>query len=382
MMNQRKATVFRILVVLALVSSFLTSCSNSDTHSTEATRESVSILFVGNSHVRSGNVPGQLQALANLHGIEMTYVDVSINGSGLDGTLRDNAISAMQSNSFDYVVMQQPAGFRGGVTPDIDGFFRNISDFTEIVREHGATPVLYSTMWMSVDGRPNEELHSIFSEMFKQAAYENDAILVNVGDAWVYVYRAIPSISLYARDGIHANNAGAFFAANVFMATLFDLNTENTLAGNIIDDIPMLNIITLAGLAITLLVIIYRLTKKQPLRKVQLLVVAILLALPQAMSFFPHVFLFAEGSNRLLLLYAVVLTLLGMAICSAYQVMRTRLIEKQSWGAARKYLLCILVCGIIYGLTFIPLLELRLPLYRGSDALALAQAAWNFVYLP
>jgi len=331
-MNQNKRVILAFLVVLILASSFLIGCSNQNTHSAE---ENISILFVGNSHVRTGNVPSQLQALANLHGIEMTYVDVSINGSGLDGVLKDNAIREMQNRNFDYVVMQHPAGLRDGVTPNVDDFFSNIRNFTDIVREHGATPVLYSTMWMGIDEQPNEELHSIFSEMFKQAAYENDIVLVNVGDAWVYVYRTILEISLYARDGIHANNAGAFFAANVFMATLFDLNVENTPTGNITDNVPMLNIITIIGLVSTLLVIIYRFVKKQPLRIIQMLVVVILLVLPQIMSFFPHVFLFTESSNRILILHAIVATILGVTVCSIYRILRIKFVEKQSWNTAK-----------------------------------------------
>ena len=229
---------------------------------------------------------------------------------------------------------------------------------------------------------PNEEFHSISSEMFKQAANENDAILVDVGDAWVYTFRTIPDISLYARDGIHANNAGAFLAANVFMATLFDLDIENISASNIIDNVPMLNIITFLGLVVIALTTICCLVKKQPLRIMKLLVAVILLVLLQVMSFFPHVFLFAEWSNRLLLLYAIGFSLLGVTICSVYHIIRIKFTEKQSWNTAKKYIFYIVVCSIIYGLTFIPLLELRLPLYRGSNALALAQAAWNFVHLP
>ena len=378
-MSQNKRVMLVFLAVFILASSIFVGCSNQNTHNTE---ESISILFVGNSHVRTGNVPGQLQALANLHGIEIAYVDVSINGSGLDGALRDNAIKEMQNRHFDYVVMQQPAGRGGRITTDVDGFFSNIRIFTEIVREHGATPVLYSPMWMGIDGRPNEEFHSISSEMFKQAAYENDAILVDVGGAWVYAFRTIPEISLYARDGMHANNVGAFLAANVFMATLFDLDIENTLTGNIIDNVPMLNVITIIGLVAIALAIIYRLVKKQPLRITEVLAVVILLVLLQVISFFPHVFLFTEGSNRLLLLHTIVFTLLGVTAYSIYRIVRIKFVEKQFGNTAKKYLACILVCGIIYGLTFITSLELRLPLYRGSDAFAIAQAVLDFVNLP
>jgi len=373
-MNINRKTALVILIALLLISGIFVGCAS---QAAPGTTDPISILFVGNSHVRTGNIPGQLQALASLHGIEMTYVDVSINGSGLDGALRDNAIREMQNRNFDYVVMQQPAGRGGRITTDIDGFFSNIRNFTEIVRENGATPVLYSSMWMGVDGRPNEEFHSISSEMFKQAAYENDAILVNVGDAWVYAYRTIPGISLYARDGIHANHAGAFFAANVFMATLFDLDIANIPTGNVIDNLPMLNTLTLIGLAGIALIIIHRLIKKQPLRLKMPLLLLFALVLLQTMNFFPHVFLFTEGGNRLLLLYITGLGLLVVTLYSVYRLIRIQWIEKQPWES--KYLFYILACAMIYGLTFIPVLELREPLYRGNNALILAEAAWNFL---
>jgi len=181
-MNLNKRVMLAFLVVFILASSIFVGCSNQNTHNTT---ESISILFVGNSHVRTGNVPGQLQALANLHGIKITYVDVSINGPGfIYGEQRgDNAIREMQNRNFDYVVIGPAAGRGRNVTTDIDGFFANIRYFTEIIREHGAIPVLYNTKWMGIDGQPDEELQGVFSEMFKQAAYENDIILVNVGDA-------------------------------------------------------------------------------------------------------------------------------------------------------------------------------------------------------
>ncbi|MCL2574645.1 MAG: hypothetical protein FWE34_08875 [Defluviitaleaceae bacterium] len=367
-----------ILVMMMLALGIIAGCSSRNAYDAE---DVVSILFVGNSHVRTGNIPRQLQELAGLHGIEISYVDVSINGSGLDGALRDNAIREMQNRNFDYVVMQQPAGRGGRITADVDSFFGNIRNFAVTVRENGAIPVLYSPMWMGVDGRPNEEFHNVSSGMFKQAAYENDAILVDVGGAWVYVFRAIPNISLYARDGMHANHAGAFLAASVFMATLFDLDTQNIPEGNIIDNLPMLNIITIAGFVATLSLAGYRFAKKQDLHVKKSVVAMILFALLQVMSFFPHVFIFTESGNRILLLYSVVFVLLMATLYSIYRFIRIVFVEKRSWGVARRYLLCVLICGIVYGLTFIPAFELRSFLYRGDNAFDLAQVAWNFLLI-
>jgi len=373
-MNKSKKIIIRVWAMLMLSFVFV-GCTNQNISNAG---ESISILFVGNSHVRTGNVPGQLQELANLHGIELAYVDVSINGFGLDGALRDNAIREMQNGNFDYVVMQQPAGRGGRVTADVDGFFNNIRTFSEIVRENGAIPVLYYPMWMGVDGQPNEELHTIFSEMFKQAAYENDIILTNIGDVWVYAHRTIQGISLYARDGIHANHEGAFLATSVFMATLFDLQVENIPSGSVIDSVPMLNILTIVVFLSVIIFTLYRYAKKQPLHMKKSLIIIISLALLQVMSLFPHVFLFIEGSNRLLLLYAIIFGLLIFVLYSTYNFVRIVFIDKQSLNIAKRYNFYVAVCCAIYALTFIPVLELRNPLYMGNNAVALVQVVLSF----
>jgi len=145
---------------------------------------------------------------------------------------------------------------------------------------------------------------------------------------------------LYARDGIHANHAGAFFTANIFAAVLFDLHTKNIPPGNVVDNLPMLNVITLAGFVFAMLF-------KRPM-------MAIVPLLLKIMSFFPHVFIFTESGNRILLLYAVIFILLAAAV--------------------RRPARLVLACAvIIYYLSFTPA-----PLYRADDAHTLAQTAWDF----
>jgi len=351
----------------------LAGCSNQNTY---YTADTVSILFVGNSHVRTGNIPGQLQGLARINGIEMTYVDVSRNGVNLDGTMRDNAIREMQNGYFDYVIMQA----RGrSIINDIDWFLDDIRFFSEQIRQHGATPVLYSPAWANINGRPNEELQEFLTQAHMQAAYENDLILINAGDAWVYAYANIPGLSLYARDGMHANHAGAFLTTNVFAATLFDRPIENFPTSNIIDNLPLLNIITIIGFVITIAVTTYRFVKKQPLQIVKSIVVIVSLALLQAMSFFPHIFRFTESGNRVLLLYMAIFVIVVVTSCSIYRFIKIKLVQKQPWSAAKKYIFYVLACIVIYGLTFIPAMELRLPLYRADDAFMLAEVAWRFI---
>ncbi|MCL2398912.1 MAG: SGNH/GDSL hydrolase family protein [Defluviitaleaceae bacterium] len=370
-MNTHTKLIIRFWALLTLIYIFV-GCSN---QSTDNGYNSVSILFVGNSHIRTGNVPSQLQALARLHGIEITYVDVSENGVNLDGTMRDNAMREMQNGNFDYVVMQ--ARGRSSIN-DMDLFLNDIQLFSQQIRDSGATPVLYSPAWANINGQPNEELQAFLTDAHKQAAYENNIILINAGDAWVYAYRTIQGLSLYARDGLHANHEGAFLTASVFMATLFDLQIENIPAGNAIDNVPMLNILTVLGFVSIVIFTIYRFAKKQPLHMKKTITAMISLALLQVMSFFPHVFRFTESGNRFIFLYAISFGLLTLAFYSVYCIIRIVFIEKQSLSIVKKYVFYAVSCCVIYGLTFIPVLELRNSLYMGDNAIALAQVVLSF----
>ncbi|MCL2376730.1 MAG: SGNH/GDSL hydrolase family protein [Defluviitaleaceae bacterium] len=183
----------------------------------------ICILYAGNSFIFTGDVPWQLKSLAARHGVEIAYRDVSAGGATLTSS-RANAIKEMQRIRFDYVVMQDQS--RRPLN-DIDGFLCDVRILSVAAKESGAMPVLYNPAWANIDGKPDEKLQNILTAAYKQAAHENDAILVNAGDAWVYAYNAIPNLSLYAEDMFHANDAGAFLTACVFAATLFDLRIDD-----------------------------------------------------------------------------------------------------------------------------------------------------------
>ncbi len=189
----------------------------------------IAILFVGSSHVFVGDVPGQLQAIAKMHGVDIIYKDMSRHGNrgGTLSELRDDAISEMQSGRFDYVVLQDQTRKSFNYVEELLDEIKTLSD---AARESGAIPVLYNSAWATTNGQPDEESLKVSTEVYKRAADENDAILLNAADAWIHAYETIPEISLYTRfdlRGPHANNAGAFLTACVFAATLFDLQIED-----------------------------------------------------------------------------------------------------------------------------------------------------------
>jgi hypothetical protein len=185
--------------------------------------DSISILFVGNSHVFWGKLPRQLYTISKMYGVEITYKDISSNGAHLINS-KDIAISEMQSGNYDYVILQDNTR----LLPDNkEESFKAIRILCEEARANGVIPVLYVPLSAENNGQLDAEHQNLFTETYAQAAEENNIILVDAGEAWLYVYEKIPGISLYAWDGIHPNNAGAFLTACVFAATLFDLHIES-----------------------------------------------------------------------------------------------------------------------------------------------------------
>jgi hypothetical protein len=178
---------------------------------------SVSILFVGNSHIFWGKVPRQLYIISEAYGVEITYKDISSNGAHLSRS-KDEAVLELQRGIYDYIVLQDNTR----LLPDgVDEFLNTIRLLSDVAREHGTATVLFNPAVADIDRQ------KIYTGAYLRASVENNVVLVNAGDAWIYAYQAIPDISLYAWDGIHANSAGAFLTACVFAATLFELQIED-----------------------------------------------------------------------------------------------------------------------------------------------------------
>jgi len=182
----------------------------------------ISILFVGNSQIFWGRVPKQLYTISRMYGIDVTYKDISSNGAHLSRS-QDAAIAELQSGKYDFVVLQDNTRLLPG---NIDDFFNVIRILCNEARANGTVPVLYNPVVANDNRQPDTNRIAIFYEAYKRAADENDAILVNAGAAWICAYQDISEISLFAWDGMHANNAGGFLTACVFAATLFDLRIE------------------------------------------------------------------------------------------------------------------------------------------------------------
>jgi len=206
--------------LLSLV--LLPSCSST----AGGSEREVSILYVGNSFVYTGNVPRQVRVLAELYGVDCTYKSVSKGGGSLSDTM-GVAMKAMDQKQYSYVIIQDY-----GTRPGSDGFFADVKALCDKAHAAGAIPVLYSPAWVNIDAVPDRQGQKGYTDAYREAASLNGALLVNAGDAWVYAYDAIEGIDLYKPNDYHANDAGAYLTACVFVGTLFDIHVKEATGKN------------------------------------------------------------------------------------------------------------------------------------------------------
>lgn len=179
-----------------------------------ANAQKVSILFVGNSLTYSNDLPAMVNEIGKAHDVEvetecLCYPNYGLEDHWLDGDIPD----FLKSESFDYVVFQQgPSSQEYGRISLLDYGYK----ISKLARTADVKPV-YFMVWPS--------LHYYYTfdgviENHRNAANENDALLVNVGEVWRSIHEQQGDAHLYGADGFHPSIKGTCLAAMVLYQSL------------------------------------------------------------------------------------------------------------------------------------------------------------------
>ncbi len=103
-----------------------------------------------------------------------------------------------------------------GTIQQPDSFAIYAQKLSSFIEENGALPCLYET-WAREKVPQYQET---ITREYSKAANDNDAILAKAGEAWELAQQLRPGIELFAEDGSHPSDLGAFLTACVFVATL------------------------------------------------------------------------------------------------------------------------------------------------------------------
>lgn len=198
---------------------------------TQAQRQTLQVLFIGNSYTFFNNLGDVVQGIAaGIRGGPAIAPTLAVTGGMPLGyhLVNGPAMSLVAQKKWDWVVLQEHSLLGGYV---IDGeprmapvklFHSSARELVKHVREHKAMPLLFMT-WARRN-YPAEE--PILTNAYLDIGRELDVKVAGVGIAWEDVRAKAPSIDLFARDGGHPSPAGSYLAGLVIYASITGKNPK------------------------------------------------------------------------------------------------------------------------------------------------------------
>jgi hypothetical protein len=210
-MDMKKAFIIVITILIIII--------NKNTCSAQIERDTLKILFVGNSYTYYENLPQIISIISDSSKTKLITKKSTLGGSSLSEHwrgargLKTNEI--IKSGRFDIVVLQE---YSMGSINEQDSVHKYLKLFCDFIKDNEAKPYLYLTWAREKVPQYQETINKVYLE----AAKENEAVIVPVGKAWALAKQLRPNIELYDVDGSHPSKLGTFLTACVFVATILD----------------------------------------------------------------------------------------------------------------------------------------------------------------
>ncbi|MDX9727691.1 MAG: hypothetical protein RBT50_00365 [Bacteroidales bacterium] len=180
-------------------------------------KDTLRVLFVGNSYTYFENLPQVVSVLSEQTGTILITEKITIGGAKLSehwrGARSLNTIEKIRNGDYDIVVLQE---WSLGTVNERDSAVYYLGLFSKLAREAGAEPYFYLT-WAR-EKIPQQQ--KVISMVYRETAALNKATVVPAGEAWALARSLRPEIKLFDPDGTHPSDRGTYLTACVFVATI------------------------------------------------------------------------------------------------------------------------------------------------------------------
>ena len=177
-------------------------------------KDSIRILFVGNSYTFVSNMPHLVSLISDSTNVKLITYKSTAGGATLsdhwNGQKGLKSKEEIRSGKYDVVVLQ---GHSMETIEKKEDFLNYSKKLSDLAKAFGAKPYLYIT-WAREKVPQYQET---ITATYKQASEENDCELIMVGEAWKLARTLRPDIPLFLLDGSHQSDLGAFLTALVFV---------------------------------------------------------------------------------------------------------------------------------------------------------------------
>lgn len=198
-------------------------------------KESINVLFIGNSNTFTNNVPMMVKGLCDASKINVNIYSVTAGGYKLsqfasaDNMYNPIIMSTLAEVSFDYVVLQD---HRDSIVPNPEKTLSAIETLLPAIELSGAKIVIYAQQCDFVDrtykinncsvSLSRDEAQLLMARNYSYVANSFNAPIAHSGINFSRCMNIFPDIVLYnTKDNIHPSVAGSYMAACTLYKTLF-----------------------------------------------------------------------------------------------------------------------------------------------------------------
>lgn len=221
MMNVRHILLVTLMSLVAMVSG-------------AEERDSLRMLWIGNSYTFFNDLPSTVRSIAASQGMRLNITTVVKGGEHLSGHLRNPRLhELLKRGGWDYVVVQE---FSAGPAADTRTVARTVYPYAKTidslaVKYSPEAKVVFYMTWghkygnVYKNGYALDDDYQTMQERLKtsylEMAHDNGAWCAPVGMAWQTVRKEHPEYVLYAPDCFHPSPVGSYLAANVIFTTIW-----------------------------------------------------------------------------------------------------------------------------------------------------------------
>lgn len=195
--------------ILILCCAFLFTTTDSFSQS----KDTVRVLFVGNSYTYFWNMPQLLSAMAaTQHKVIITRKS-TVGGAYLkehwEGARGLKTRSMIENGKWDYVVIQDNSL---STILNLNDFMEYGKKFVRLVKQYHAQPLLYVT-WARQN---NPLIQDSITKSYENLGSETKVKTIPVGPIWEEARKKKPELELFDPDGSHPSPIGTYLIASVF----------------------------------------------------------------------------------------------------------------------------------------------------------------------
>lgn len=186
--------------------------------------ESFEILFIGNSHVSSYDLPGIVKKLFETNLPDKSILSEKVNSSQfLANRINDGlTLETIKSRKWSHVILQAQK-----LSSSQSRYYPTeaAQTWVEVVKDEAlATPILFAEH----PQRGNETEARYIQAIYQGIADKKPSCIAPIGLAWDKATLIYPGLKLHAPDGNHASLTGTFLTALVLFQSITNQSVENS----------------------------------------------------------------------------------------------------------------------------------------------------------